>query len=180
MTCCDALLCCCCCAFADCEFDGCGSGKPPPPPGPRTPLRLAAIFADDMVLQAENATIHGTAPPGSSVVVMAPARPGFPVSAVAGANGEWVANFGAQPACSSAAKPGCKAEPTTLTITADGPTIHAKTTLERVLFGDVFLCAGGCCCPRTSSACLPLLPPQIECLVVADLLAGWLQGRAIC
>ena len=161
---------------ADCQFDGCGSGKPPPPPGPRSPLRVAAIFADDMVLQAENATIHGTAPPGSSVIVMAPARPGFPISIVAGVNGDWAASLGSQPACSSAAKPGCKAEPTTITVTANGPTIRANLTLERVLFGDVFLCGGG-----FSQSCLFGVTTVIVIIIRNDCVrVASVQGKATC
>ena len=82
---------------ADCVFDGCPSSKPPPPPGPKGGLQVPAIFADDMVLQAESSTIHGAAPPGALVTLAAlPARAGFPLHATASSSGVWAIVIGAQ------------------------------------------------------------------------------------
>lgn len=77
---------------ADCEGAGCPSSKPPPPPPrPRGGLQLATIFADDMVLQSESSTVHGTAPPGALVTLAAtPARADFPLHTTASSNGSWV------------------------------------------------------------------------------------------
>ena len=90
-------------------------------------VRLAPLFGDNMVLQAEsNVPIWGTANPGEPVTVR---TADYSVSAQAGADGRWVVRLPAMHPSES---------PSILIVAGSSNAV----AISNVLVGDVWLCSG--------------------------------------